>query len=160
MSLNCVRGLNHKYPQRLHLIHQGDPHSGPIREQILGWDCILMTSSHCCRCWNTLYIYKVDLQWVWTVCRVSIISTHRDQRLHLLHQEHPLSGPREQILGWDCGIASLWPVATVAGAETLYIYKEDLLWVWTVCGVSIISTHRDSTFYTKNIHSQDPESRY
>ena len=29
MSLNCVWGLNHKYPQRLHLLHQGDPLSGP-----------------------------------------------------------------------------------------------------------------------------------
>ena len=38
-------------------------------------------------------------------------------------------------------VTSLWPVATVKGAQTLYIYiyKEDLLWVWTVWGVSIIS---------------------
>ena len=34
MSLNCVRGLNHKYPQRLHLLHQGDPLSGPIGADI------------------------------------------------------------------------------------------------------------------------------
>ena len=60
MSLNSVRGLNHKYPQRLLLLHQGDPLSGPIGAA-LGWDCILMTTSHFSRCRNTLYIYKVDL---------------------------------------------------------------------------------------------------
>ena len=43
------------------------------------------------------------------------------------------------------GVAAyLWPVpvATVAGAETLYIYKEDLLWVWMEWGTSIIRTNR------------------
>jgi len=37
MSLNCVPGLNHKYPQRLPLlVHQGDPlsGSGPIGADI------------------------------------------------------------------------------------------------------------------------------
>jgi hypothetical protein len=41
----------------------------------------------------------------------------------------------------------------------LYMYKEDLLWVWNVLGVLIISTHWESTFCT-NIHSSSPNSRY
>ena len=47
-------------------------------KHISGWGYILMTCSHCWRCWNTLYIYKEDLLWVWTGCGVSITSTNID----------------------------------------------------------------------------------
>ena len=45
-------------------------------------------------------------------------------------------------------------------SNTLYTYKEDLLWVWTGWGVLIISTNWESTFCTHDIHSQVIESKY
>ena len=33
---------------------------------------------------------------------------------------------------YQVGISFLWPLATVAGAETMYIYKLNLLLVWSV----------------------------
>jgi hypothetical protein len=40
---------------------------------------------------------------------------------------------------YQVGVASLWALATIQGAETLYIYEEDLLWVWRGWGASIIT---------------------
>jgi hypothetical protein len=64
-------GLNHT--NSTHLLHQGDPLSGP-RRKISGCGGILMTTSHSSRCWNTLYMYEVDLLWVWMVWEASIIT--------------------------------------------------------------------------------------
>jgi hypothetical protein len=50
-----------------------DPLSGH-RQQISGCGGILMTTSHCNRCWNTVYMYAVDLLWVWMVWGASIIT--------------------------------------------------------------------------------------
>ena len=58
------------------------------REQISGWSYTLMSTSHCWRCWNTLYIYKVNLLWVWTGLGVSIPSTNRDSYSCTKHQAH------------------------------------------------------------------------
>jgi len=35
-------------------------------KHISGWGCVLMTTSHSGRCWNALYMYEVDLIWVWS----------------------------------------------------------------------------------------------
>ena len=58
-------------------------------------------------------------------------------------------------------VTSLWPVATVKGAQTLYIYiyKEDLLWVWTVWGVSIISSNRGSKCESMSFSLRAPPVR-
>ena len=65
-----LEGLNHKNKQRP-TSYQQHPLSGP-RGQISGCGCILMTSSHCSRCWIALYMYKEDLLWVWSVWGVDI----------------------------------------------------------------------------------------
>ncbi len=91
-------------------------HLGPI-EKISGWSCILMTTGHCSRCWNTLYIYNEDLLWEWTGRGVSYTSTNRDSyscTKHITLRSHRAYN--------KAGAASLWPLATVEGAETLYIY--------------------------------------
>ena len=44
MSLNCVRGLSHKYPQRLHLLHQGDPLTLDLMSCVLYMSTILFWS--------------------------------------------------------------------------------------------------------------------
>ncbi len=63
------------------------------REQISGWSYTLMSTSHCWRCWNTLYIYKEDLLWVWTGWGVSIISTNRGSKCESMH-----NSPWEHII--------------------------------------------------------------
>ena len=90
MSLNCVRGLNHKYPQRLHLLQRGDPLSGPIGADIrLG----LHPIDH----WP---LFKVMKHFIYILSRppmsmncVRGLNHKYPPRLHLLHQGDPLSGP-------------------------------------------------------------------
>ena len=113
------------------------------------WGCNYMPFDHS-RMWSDIfYIHMVDdrfsLKWSvpstshgpwWYACVYSVLS-----RLHI-------SGLREHISGWGyilmtCSHCWRW-------WNTSYIYKEDLLWVWPGCGVSIISTNRGSSFYTKH----------
>ena len=96
-----------------------------------------MTTNHSRRCWNTLYMYKVDLLWVWIGWDVSIITLHmiqvRNQVNCLLPLPHLF---KEHISGWKCTLMTTghsWK-----SCNTLYIYKVDLLWVWSEWGVSII----------------------
>ena len=60
---------------------------------------------------------------------------------HLLYQQHPLSGLREQISGCD-GILMTTRNCSRCW-NTLYMYEEDLLWVWSVWWTSIITTNRN-----------------
>ena len=46
----------------------------PLRGQISMWVCIHMTVIHSRKCWNTLYMYEVDLIWVWSGVGVVIIT--------------------------------------------------------------------------------------
>jgi hypothetical protein len=144
--MKCVRGgLNHKNQhQRIKLWHQdqGHPLSGSI-ERISGWCCMLKTTGHCSRCWNTLYMYKEDLIWVWGEWGASNIRTNRDPTpiptttTSTIHSQVP-EGRYKGV------VVSLWPLETVVGAETLlFIYKEDLICVWREWWTSIISTNRD-----------------
>jgi hypothetical protein len=110
-------------------------------EHISGWSYTLMTRCHCWRYSNTLYIYKEDLLWVWTGWGVSIISTNRGSKCESMHNI-TLLGPWEHISGWSYTLMTrchCWRCS-----NTLYIYKEDLLWVLTGWGVSIPSTNRGS----------------
>ena len=106
-----------------------------------------MTTGHFRWCWNTLYIYKEDLLWVWTGLGVSFTSANRDSyscTKHITLRSHRAYN--------KAGAASLWPVATVKGAELHYIcikktcYEYELDW-----GVSIIRTNRDPYSCTKHI---------
>ena len=105
-----------------HLLYQQHPLPGP-RGQISGCGGILMTGSHGWRCWNTLYMYEEDLLWVWREWGVSIISTNRHlPPINNIHSSSPNSS-------YKAGSASLWPLATVTGAEIhyIYMYEVDLL---------------------------------
>ena len=59
---------------------------------------------------------------------------------HLLYQQHPLSGPREQISGW--GFILMTCSRCSRCWIELYMYEEDLLWVWREWGASIKRTIR------------------
>ena len=109
--------------------------------------------SHCSRCWNLLYIYKEDLPWVWTGWGVSIISTNRDSYLKSKHNILRSLGAyiniRPELHSYDhrSHCSRCW--------NLLYIYKEDLLWVWSVGGVSDIRTNRDPPpIYQQHFRSQ------
>ena len=75
-----------------------------------------MTCTHSSRCWIELYMYKEDLLWVWRGWGVLIISTNWESTTFCTHDIH------SQVIEskYQAG-ASWWPVATVAGAESLYI---------------------------------------
>ena len=45
-----------------------------VNKHTSGWGCILMTTSHCSRFQNTLYMYEADLLWVGTGYGASIIT--------------------------------------------------------------------------------------
>jgi hypothetical protein len=112
-----------------------------LREQISGLGCILMTNSHSSRGWNTLYMYEIDMLWVWREWGFPII----------LQQRKPMSKTNrisycrfntlsEQISGWGCILMTnshssrCW--------NTLYMYEIDLLWVSRGWGVPIILQQR------------------
>ena len=93
---------------------------------ISGWDCILMTTGHSRSCWNTIYIYQVDLLWVWSGWDVSIISY---STLLVRLQVNHLPLPLWLWDWWDQAyirVTSLWLPAAVdsEGVETL-------LYIWT-----------------------------
>jgi hypothetical protein len=92
-------------------------------KHISGWGCMLMTTGHCSRCWNTLYMNEVDLLWVWTGWGASIITFHNLQHdASKKPSELPTTSTLPLQEQYQAGAASLWPLATVAGAETLYKY--------------------------------------
>jgi hypothetical protein len=93
---------------------------------------IEMTCSHSSRFWIALYMYEEDLVWEWSGWGVSIITVHSRW------DSKRVSLPKVSESKYQGVAASLWPLATVEGDETLNIYKEDLLWVWTGWGASII----------------------
>ena len=56
--------------------------------------------------------------------------------------------------------ASLWPVATVEGAEFHCICIKKTCYEYEVCGGLNHKKKQRPTSYTNNIHSQVPEKRY
>ena len=114
-----------------------------------------MTRSHGWRWWNTLYIYKEDLPWVWTGWGVLIISTNWESTFctHDIHSQ-VIESKYQGVA------ASIWHSHSSRCWIALHMHKEDLLWVWRGCGVLIISTNWESTFCTHDIHSQVTESKY
>ena len=116
-----------------------------------------MTGSHGWRCWNTYYMYKEDLLWVWTGRGVSIISTNRDSYLLAKHnilrslgayirlELHPSDHRSHCSRCWNL----------------LYMYKEDLrvdvvgigggyLLVLMIQAPHSIHTHSRSSLYMYN----------
>jgi len=87
VSINWVECLNynlqHDTSNFLLLWHESHHISVSGRECIL-----LITTSRCSRWWNALYIYELDLLWVWTGWGASIITyiiiQVRNQENHLL----------------------------------------------------------------------------
>ena len=123
--------------------NSGSPPINNIHSQVpegilkgVGCGGILMTTRNCGRCWNTLYMYEEDLLWVWREWGVSIISTNRHlPPINNIHSSSPNSS-------YKAGSASLWPLATVTGAEIHYIYICMKLICWEV----LIITWHENTY--------------
>ena len=95
---------------------------------------------------HLIYI-KENLLWVWTGWGVSITSTNRGSKC--ITRQITLRSHRAYN---KAGVTSLWPSSHCWRCwSTLYMYKEDLLWVWTGWGVSITSTNRGSKCESINI---------
>jgi hypothetical protein len=107
--------------------------------------CILIISSHGRRCWNTIYMYEVNLLWVWSGWSVSII-TYTLYPYHIPSEtptdnwitHHLCDCETKHLSGWGCILMTsshgrrCWNI--------IYIYEVDLPWVGTGCGASIIRT--------------------
>jgi hypothetical protein len=111
-----------------------------VRQQISGWSCILMTPSHNRRCWNTLYMYKVDLIWVWSGWVVLIITY---STLQVRNRVNRLRLPLWLWLSskYQVGVTFLWPMTPSHSSRyenTLYMYGVNMPWVRSVWGVLII----------------------
>jgi hypothetical protein len=99
--------------------------------------CILMTTSHSSRCWKSLYMYEDDLLWVWRWLGFSIIFNSRTpwQNQENLLRVLVLPLPRVGFILMTTSHSSrCW--------KSLYMYEEDLLWVWSGLGFSIICNSR------------------
>jgi len=96
-----------------------------------------MTTGRSSRCWKALYIYELDLIWVWTGWSASIItySTIQVNFLLLWHESQHISC-RECIPITTSCCSRWW--------NALYIYELDLLWVWTGRGVNHNLHHKPS----------------
>jgi hypothetical protein len=116
-----------------------------------------MTTSHNIEVLKHIIYVWIDLIWVWIGLCLIYDKKHNASK-------NPSELPTTTTLPlqeqYQAGAASLLLLATATGAETLYTYKLDLLWVWSVWGgVLIIRTNtRESNFdtKTKDIHSQVP----
>jgi len=107
-----------------------------------GWGCILMTPCHGRRCSNALYVYELDLIWVWSGWGVSIISHSmiqvRNRVNHLSPTTTETSTLGDQISLWGC-----FHMTTRQSGRcwnTLYMYEVDLIWVWSGWGAPV-TTH-------------------
>jgi hypothetical protein len=80
------------------------------REQIFWCGGIIITYSRCSKCWNTLYMYKEDLLWVWREWGASIIRNNRDPPP--TPRRYTLRSQRTNIRVWRHPY-DLWPVAAV-----------------------------------------------
>jgi hypothetical protein len=92
-------------------------------KRISGWGYIFMTTSHSRsrsrRCQNPCYMYEVDLLWVWSVWCVGCCLNQTNQHGT---SEKPRESPTTTFFlrpnGYQAGVAYLWPLARVEGAET------------------------------------------
>jgi hypothetical protein len=119
-------------------------------QQISGWGCILMTPSR--TPWNTLYMYKVDLIWVWSGWVVLIITYSTLQVRNRVNCLLPTTATVtvQQISGWSHILMT--PSHSSRRGNTLYMYGVDLPWVWSVWGVLIIII----TYNLQHIASEKP----
>ena len=96
-----------------------------------------MTANHMLSMSNTLYMYKVDLVWVWSGWE-DLIITQQYMHFKILTPLLLLSPP---FLEWWYGmVLHLYGHPPhIKGANTFYMYEVDLVWVWSGWGVPIIS---------------------
>jgi hypothetical protein len=113
--------------------HLDSANSTSLPEQISVWGCIHMNASHNRRYWNTLYMNKDNLLWVWQARGAAIIFDSliqvRNPVNHLLLILH-LSQSRYQ-----CGIVSIWLPATIECIETLCICMKTTWYEYEAGGV-------------------------
>jgi hypothetical protein len=134
--MKCMRCLNHNLQHDTSENPSESPTSTTLCEtkHISGWGYILMTCRQSSRCWNTSYMYEADLLRVWSEWGASIITY---SMIQVRNQENlllPHLTVRPSI--YQVGVASLWPVAKVAGAETLNICLKKTCFEYEVCEVS------------------------
>ena len=118
----------------------------------------LPACGQCLRFWNTLYMFKVDLLWVWSVWGVSIIQPTATVTLSPAPTRKSTHRSQRQISGW-IGILMTGRHCWTCWIA-LYMYKEDLLWVWSVWGVSIIRTNWDPLPIPTTSTLKTSESKY
>jgi hypothetical protein len=130
MSMKWVGCLNHnlQHATLVHVRYQVNLLLLPLwceTKHISGWGFVLMTTSHSGRCWNKLYMYEVDLIWVWSGWGASIITY---SMLQVRDQVNLLLLPCEtkHISGWGCVLMTTSHSGRWRNA--LYIYEVDLLW--------------------------------
>jgi hypothetical protein len=131
MSMMWMGCLNHN----LQLNPSETPSESPTA--ISRWVCILMTTGCSSRCWNALYIYELDLLWVWTGWGASIITCIIIQ---VRNQENHLPLPvtvRPSISGWGCILMTA--SRSRRCKNTSYVNGKDLMRVWSVWGASVIT---------------------
>jgi hypothetical protein len=79
-------------------------------------------------------MYEVDLLWVWSEWGASMVIYSM-----LVTSEKPRESPTSTEAVRPCiyqaGIASLWPLAAVEGAETHYIWMKSTCYEYEVDGV-------------------------
>jgi len=121
----------------------------PKTKHTSGWGCILMTTSHSSRCWNTWYNVYI---YIWQRPDMSMKLVGCLNHSNLTHatsvelNPHTLLLPPPPLWLWDPAyhveVASLWPLAAVEGAEThyiIYMYEVDLILVLSGWGASTIT---------------------
>jgi hypothetical protein len=103
-----------------------------------------MNTSHSSRCWNTLYMYEVDLLWVWMVWEASIITYSMTQVRNqvIIIQPPPVAENRMVLYTFSTKSHSS------RCSKSLYMYQKDLLWVWSGWRVSIICNSRTPPYVT------------
>jgi hypothetical protein len=95
-----------------------------------------MPTSHNRRCGNTIYMYEDNLLWVWSRWGASIITCSmiqsKTKSKRISNNSHWAVRPSI----YQVRVGSLWPLATV---NTIYMYEDNLLWVWSRWGASSIT---------------------
>ena len=125
---------------------------------VSGWGCIHMTTSHNRRCRYTWYMYEVDLLWVWSG-RDAWIIIYSYSMIQVRNQDN-LILPLPLRL-WDQAYIRLWlnNMTTSHCSRcwiALYMYKEDLIWVWREWGAWFKRTNSKQRPTSYTLHQQHP----
>ena len=103
-----------------------------VTQHIAVCGCIHMTTSHNRRCWNTLYMYQIDLLWVWSGWGASIII---HSKIQVRNREKDLL----PLFFWDPAytyqvvVASMWPLTIWKMLKHIIWWRPDISMEWVGC---------------------------